>query len=85
MRRPRPERREGGSGARDAFSRAFDLLGGAEALAAWALDKPTDFYRLFARLIPFAGEDAGEGEREVEIVRFSDPSANDDDGEDPTT
>ena len=80
MRRPRRERRKA---ARDAFSHAFDLIGGADALADWARDKPTEFYRLFARLIPLPREDGGADGPEVEIVRFSDPSADGGDGEDP--
>ena len=68
-------REERGVGtARSAFKAAFDLIGGSEALAAWAMDKPTEFYRLFARLIPLSA-DAGAAvdPLEVEIVRFSDP------------
>jgi hypothetical protein len=79
MRRPhtaKPAAREKG-GARDSFQAAFEKIGGAEALAAWALDKPTEFFRLFARLIPLTGEGAGSDPMEVEIVRFSDPDAED--------
>jgi hypothetical protein len=52
-------------------------MGGAEALAAWGLLKPADFYRLFARLIPLGAGEAGEDPTRVEIVRFSDPDADD--------
>ena len=38
--------------AKEAFELAFDDLGGAGGLAAWGEANPTDFYRLFARLIP---------------------------------
>lgn len=38
--------------AKQAFSAAFQETGGAEALAAWAGENRTEFYRLFARLIP---------------------------------
>lgn len=38
--------------AREAFALAFDRLGGAENLAVWALDNQTEFYKLYARLIP---------------------------------
>lgn len=38
--------------AKEAFALAFDGIGGAEALIAWARDNPTDFYKLYARLIP---------------------------------
>jgi len=38
--------------AKEAFSRAFDATGGAVALAEWAGDNRTEFYKLFAKLIP---------------------------------
>lgn len=37
---------------KEAFRHAFDAIGGTDALAAWARDNPTDFYKLAARLIP---------------------------------
>lgn len=40
--------------AKEAFVYAFDAIGGADKLAAWALDNPTEFYRLFSKLIPVA-------------------------------
>lgn len=45
--------------AREAFALAFDGLGGADALTSWAIDNPTEFYKLYARLIP--QEHVGEG------------------------
>ena len=63
--------------AREAFQAAFDELGGAEALASWARDKPIEFYRLFARLIPLGRDDGDAEALEVEIIRFSDPDADD--------
>lgn len=38
--------------AKEAFEVAFDSLGGAKGLAMWAVDNQTEFYKLFARLIP---------------------------------
>ena len=35
--------------AKEAFQRAFDDLGGADALTAWARENPGDFFRLFSR------------------------------------
>jgi hypothetical protein len=35
-----------------AFQAAFDNLGGADGLADWAQENKTDFYKLYARLIP---------------------------------
>lgn len=46
---------------KEAFRQAFDELGGAPALAAWARKNPTEFYRLSSKLIPvqLQGELAG--------------------------
>lgn len=38
--------------AKQAFQLAFDEIGGPEALAIWAKDNKTDFYKLFSKLIP---------------------------------
>lgn len=38
--------------ARTAFQMAFDGVGGADALIAWAKENPTDFYKLYSKLIP---------------------------------
>ena len=45
--------------ARDAFALAFEGIGGAEALRRWALENQTEFFKLYARLIPV--EHVGEG------------------------
>ena len=37
---------------REAFMLAFDEVGGVKALTAWARENQTEFYRLYARLIP---------------------------------
>lgn len=38
--------------AKEAFQFAFEKIGGAEYLAIWAKENPTEFMKLFARLIP---------------------------------
>lgn len=38
--------------AREAFQLAFDEIGGGKALASWASANPTEFYKLYGRLIP---------------------------------
>jgi len=38
--------------AKEAFQIAFDKIGGASALAAWAKDNQTEFYKIYGRLIP---------------------------------
>ena len=79
-RRTRRSKAPGGGPGRDPFREAFEIVGGPEALAIWARGEPTEFFRLFARLI-LAGEAAGGDRLEVEIVRFSDPRGPD--AEDP--
>lgn len=38
--------------AREDLARAFDLIGGVAALVVWGRSNATDFYRLWAKLIP---------------------------------
>lgn len=38
--------------AKEAFAMAFNEVGGIEALIAWAQKNPTEFYKLYAKLIP---------------------------------
>lgn len=38
--------------AKEAFVIAFDKLGGVEALATWARKNPTEFFKLYSKLIP---------------------------------
>lgn len=45
--------------AREAFALAFEGIGGANALKGWALENQTEFFKLYARLIPV--EHVGEG------------------------
>lgn len=45
--------------AREAFQLAFQEAGGGEGLSAWAKANRTEFYKLYARLIPV--EHVGEG------------------------
>ncbi len=45
--------------AREAFTLAFQGIGGTEALKVWASANPTEFFKLYARLIP--QEHVGEG------------------------
>ena len=36
----------------DAFLDAFELIGGVPRLALWADENPTEFYRLYGKLVP---------------------------------
>lgn len=50
--------------AKEAFQFAFQKIGGGPALAAWAQENTTEFYKLFARLIPTETQVTGkDGER----------------------
>lgn len=53
--------------AREAFAIAFDKLGGPKNLTEWAKENPTDFYKLYARLIPVEHVGAG-GEGPIATV-----------------
>lgn len=49
--------------AKEAFALAFDELGGYEGLVDWANSNPmnrTEFYKLYARLIPMDVTSGGE-------------------------
>jgi hypothetical protein len=36
----------------NAFTAAFEMMGGVSRLALWAHENPTDFYKLYAKLLP---------------------------------
>ncbi len=57
--RPKGSKNKVTKNAREAFQRAFDESGGFTALTAWAKANQTEFYKLYARLIPV--EHVGEG------------------------
>lgn len=67
--------------AKEAFQHAFEARGGAEGLAAWAKRSPTEFYKLYARLIPVETRISDpEGKplsMRIEFVRPSGKSAED--------
>ena len=60
------------SSAKKAFQRAFELIGGDEALAAWAKKNRTEFYKLYARLIPVEMEHSGSIEERVRNMTAED-------------
>lgn len=53
--------------AKEAMQLAFEGLGGVDALTAWARKNQTDFYKLYARLIPIQQEVSGPEGEPVEI------------------
>jgi SpoVK/Ycf46/Vps4 family AAA+-type ATPase len=36
----------------NAFTTAFEMIGGISRLALWAHENPTDFYKLYSKLLP---------------------------------
>lgn len=59
--------------AKEAFQLAFDEMGGASELKAWALENQTQFYKLYSRLIPV--DATINGNVTVEVLRFADKPA----------
>lgn len=58
--------------AKDNMAEAYRLIGGTATLAAWAKDNLTDFFKLYARLLPVEGAgDQGEHVHKIihEVVR----------------
>lgn len=52
----------------DAFTEAFETIGGVQRLAVWASDNPTEFYKLYARLLPSQSAKEVESSKEVHII-----------------
>lgn len=46
--------------AKDAVAQVFDTIGGAARMAKWAEENPTQFYQIYAKLIPVQVNGAGE-------------------------
>lgn len=56
--------------AREAFEFAFKEVGGAQALAEWAGENRTEFYKLYARLVPDQKDVNVNGQLSVVIKRY---------------
>jgi hypothetical protein len=61
--------------AKEAFQYAFERIGGAENLATWATENTTEFYKLFARLIPVEQQISGKGGKELNFTLYVPPKA----------
>ena len=53
--------------AKDNISAVFDQIGGSLKMAEWASDNPTEFYKLYARLLPHELTGAGGGAFRLEL------------------
>ena len=59
---------------RAAFEEAFEKLGGADALVEWAEKEPTEFYKLYAKLIPVKTEVSGIDGSPIQVITSVAPS-----------
>lgn len=57
--------------AKENIQCVFTRLGGTAAMAKWAKANPTDFYKLYARLIP-AESNHDNGVVSIKILKFGD-------------
>lgn len=71
MARPKGAQNKLSRAAKDNIAAVFVRLGGTAQMAVWAKENQTEFYRLYARLIPTELTGAGGGPLTVEIVRFA--------------
>lgn len=51
-----------------AFHDSFEMIGGVPRLAIWADANPTEFYKLYARLLPAGTYEGLNSDREVIVV-----------------
>jgi hypothetical protein len=60
-----------------AFSAAFQMIGGIPRLALWADNNPTEFYKLYARMLPSAASDEMNALGEFKVIHSLPPPAYD--------
>lgn len=46
--------------AKDTIAQVFEDIGGVENMAGWAKENPTQFYQIYAKLLPLQVNGAGE-------------------------
>jgi len=56
-----------------AFSSAFQMVGGVSRLALWADNHPTDFFKLYARLLPSAASDEMNAQGKIVVIHALPP------------
>lgn len=74
MARPKGSRNKTTLAAKEAMRLAFDGIGGVPKLIGWAKANPTEFYKLWGRLIPMehTGKDGGPVQHEHRIMKWGD-------------
>lgn len=50
-----------------ALLEAFDDLGGVESLVAWATENPTEFYKLWAKVMPVQMTESTDSREPIDI------------------
>lgn len=58
----------------EALHRAFHMIGGVQRLALWANNNPTEFYKLYGKLLPATTVNIGEV-NQVTVVHAIPPTA----------
>lgn len=61
--------------AKENFIKVFDKLGGEGKMAQWAEDNQTEFYRLYARILPTDVNLGGQEDNPVSIISATPISA----------
>lgn len=57
----------------NAFHDAFELIGGVPRLAHWADTHPTDFFKLYARLLPTEAAKSAVGDGSLTVIHVIPP------------
>ena len=55
-----------GASAKDQIARCFDAMGGIVRMQEWAEENPTEFYKIWSKLLPL--EVTGEGGDPIKMV-----------------
>lgn len=58
--------------AKENIQAVFVKLGGTRAMAEWAAENKTEFYKIYAKMLPLAVTGADGGNLIVEVVKFAD-------------
>ena len=60
-----------------AFSTAFQMIGGVSRLAMWGDENPSEFYKLYSRLLPSsASDEMNRAEKVIVIHALAEPGYN---------
>lgn len=68
MARPKGSKNKIQACARENVMAVFNRLGGTAGMADWAREHPTDFYKIYGRLVPQEVEASVEGSLSVQVI-----------------